>query len=244
MGGANVIGDVGKGNYIMPFPQRVKGGDIDGYHINGSLGLLYRYNINPFMGFRLNLSLARVGASDHIADEQYKLDRDKQFGNRIYEGSLVYEYNFLDINDDQYFAHSPYMFFGIGLANYQVAKYGLKTEQRDGQEEINSLVSISKRENSFVLPFGVGYKVKFLYNWVLSAEVGFRYTGKDNLDFNKPDFTNELLDKANALKQEGNYKLQDEIDKRIHGNLSNKDWYVLSGLTLTYTFGRPACYCY
>ena len=35
----------------------------------------------------------------------------------------------------------------------------------------------------------------------------------------------------------------DEYSKRVYGNTSNKDWYVLSGITLTYSFGRPACYC-
>ncbi|MEO9560182.1 MAG: DUF6089 family protein, partial [Nonlabens ulvanivorans] len=27
------------------------------------------------------------------------------------------------------------------------------------------------------------------------------------------------------------------------GNINNNDWYVFSGVTLTYAFGRKPCYC-
>ena len=28
-----------------------------------------------------------------------------------------------------------------------------------------------------------------------------------------------------------------------HGELYNNDWYVFTGLALSYTFGRQPCYC-
>lgn len=228
MGGANVIGDVGKGSYINPFP--VKQTANGSYFLNGSLGALYRFNFNPYMGLRANLSVSRVAAGDYVSGEQYKVDRKENFSNSIIEGSILYEYNFTDINDDQYFAHSPYIFFGVGLANYRHQIYDL--------DKNNKVVSVSKRENDFVIPFGVGYKVKFNYNWVISAETGFRYTGKDALDYNNPKFTDRLL-KAGQIDP----LIQSNIDNKIFGNISNNDWYVLTGLTLTYTFGRSACYC-
>jgi opacity protein-like surface antigen len=229
LGGANVIGDVGKGNYINPFPTKLESNGSQFFPI--SLGALYRFNFNPYMGLRANFSFSKVGASDHLSGEQYKRDRNASFKNEIVEGSVLFEYNFTDINEAQKLAHAPYLFFGVGLANFKSRYYDINEEQ-------TILYTKSERENKVVLPFGVGYKVKFNYNWVVSLETGFRYTGHDNLDYNNPRFTNELLQ---AGKDDP--KIQEIIDSKIYGDIKNKDWYVLTGLTLTYTFGRPACYC-
>ena len=32
-------------------------------------------------------------------------------------------------------------------------------------------------------------------------------------------------------------------DFKKFGNTNNKDWYVFTGFTLTYTFGNKPCYC-
>ena len=229
LGGANVIGDVGRGYYINPFPTRLDANRTILFPI--SFGGLYRFNLNPYMGLRANLSYSKVGASDHLVKEQYKLDRNANFKNEIIEGSVLFEYNFMPINEDQKFAHAPYLFFGVGIANFKSNYYDISKDK-------TNLESKFERLNKVVLPFGVGYKVKFNYNWVISLETGFRYTGHDNLDFNNPRFTDKLLE---AGKE--NEHIQEIIDSKTYGDIKNKDWYVLTGLTLTYTFGRPACYC-
>ncbi len=229
LGGANAIGDVGKGNYINPFPTKLS---KDGsYYFPVSIGALYRFNFNPYMGLRANFSYSRVGASDHLSGEQYKRDRNLNFTNNIVEGAVLFEYNFTDINENQKSANAPYIFFGVGLSSFKNRYYDINDEE-------TILYKKSERESKVVLPFGVGYKVKFNYNWVISLETGFRYTGSDGLDYNNPRFTDKLL-QAGALNPE----IQEKIDSKVYGNLSNKDWYVITGLTLTYTFGRPACYC-
>jgi hypothetical protein len=54
-------------------------------------------------------------------------------------------------------------------------------------------------------------------------EIGARYTFTDNLDGSNPKNKN-----FETLK---------------FGNLNSKDWYVFSGVTLTYTFGKNPCFC-
>ena len=90
LGGANVIGDVGRGYYINPFPTRLDANRTILFPI--SFGGLYRFNLNPYMGLRANLSYSKVGASDHLVKEQYKLDRNANFKNEIIEGSVLSEY--------------------------------------------------------------------------------------------------------------------------------------------------------
>lgn len=80
-------------------------------------------------------------------------------------------------------------------------------------------VYATKSTTSFAIPFGVGYKTKVLDNLVLAFEVRARYTFKDDLDFNYRD--GSFLD---------------------FGNPNSNDWYMLTGISLTYSFGRPPCY--
>ncbi|WP_372745303.1 DUF6089 family protein [Lutibacter sp.] len=72
---------------------------------------------------------------------------------------------------------------------------------------------------SFAIPFGLGYKTKLAYNLAIAAEIRARYTFVDDIDYNN--------DKFESLK---------------FGNPDSNDWYMLSGISLVYTFGRPPCY--
>lgn len=228
-GGANVIGDVGKASYINPFPTKT---EPDGkIFLPVSIGGLYRFNINPQMGFRANISYSKVGASDHRSKEQYKLDRKKSFRNNIVEGSVMFEYNFFSINDDQEKAQSPYIFIGLGA-------FSAKGKEYDYDADNDLIIEKTKYNTDLTIPFGVGYKVRFNYNWILSFETGVRYANVDYLDYN----TGKFSDRFNEAIADGTLP-KSEFDKRQFGNMSSKDWYVLSGITLTYSFGRPACYC-
>ena len=183
------------------------------------------------MGFRANISYSKVGASDHRSKEYYKLERNKNFRNNIVEGSLMFEYNFFNINDDQEKAQSPYIFVGVGA-------FSAKGKEYDYDGTNNVIIEKTKYNTDLTIPFGVGYKVRFNYNWILSFETGVRYTNVDYIDYNKGKFTQNFIDAvADGVVP------SDEYSKRVYGNTSNKDWYVLSGITLTYSFGRPACYC-
>jgi len=228
-GGSNVIGDVGKSTYINPFPTKTEvGGKI---FLPISIGGLYRFNINPQMGFRANISYSKVGASDHRAKEQYKIDRNKNFRNNIIEGSLLFEYNFFDVNSDQETAQSPYIFFGVGA-------FSAKQKNYDYDPDENVIIEKGKYKTGLSIPFGVGYKFRYNYNWILSIESGVRYTGIDYIDYNRGEFTDRFKESI----EDGTLP-RNEYNKRIYGNLSNKDWYVITGISLTYAFGRPACYC-
>lgn len=78
-------------------------------------------------------------------------------------------------------------------------------------------------KNTIAIPMILGIKSNISRRLVLAAEVGARYTFTDNLDGSNPK-----EDRFNALR---------------FGNLNNNDWYVFSGITLTYTFGEKPCYC-
>jgi hypothetical protein len=78
-------------------------------------------------------------------------------------------------------------------------------------------------ENSFAIPIVLGVKATVSRSLILALEIGARYTMTDNIDASNP-------------KNEGLKNLR-------FGNINNNDWYVFSGVTLTYTFGETPCYC-
>ncbi len=79
-----------------------------------------------------------------------------------------------------------------------------------------------KRVSSMVLPIGVGYKMKLAENISIALETSFRYTFKDVMDYNN-----------HAIVGDPEYTF---------GNPKSDDWYVFTGITITYAFGRPGCY--
>ena len=80
-----------------------------------------------------------------------------------------------------------------------------------------------KNTGSFAIPMTVGIKSNITPSLILAAEVGARYTLTDNIDGNNPENKN--------------------LESLRFGNINNNDWYVFSGVTLTYTFGNKPCYC-
>ncbi len=74
------------------------------------------------------------------------------------------------------------------------------------------------RNTTLAIPFGLGWKTKVYGNIAFAVEASFRYTFTDHLDYSTSEFS--------------------ELD---FAGTSN-DWYGFTGVSLVYTFGRPACF--
>ncbi|MDY8136667.1 DUF6089 family protein [Aquimarina sp. 2201CG5-10] len=87
--------------------------------------------------------------------------------------------------------------------------------------DANDQITAYKDQWSFAIPMVIGIKKSLGRDLVLGAEIGARYTFTDNLDGSSPD---------SSFGQE-------------FGNINNNDWYVFTGITLSFTWGRIPCYC-
>ncbi|NLP58622.1 DUF6089 family protein [Lutibacter sp. B1] len=76
-----------------------------------------------------------------------------------------------------------------------------------------------ENKTSFAIPFGIGYKTKIFTDFAIALELRARYTFEDDLDYNN-----------------------DKIESLTFGNPNSNDWYMLTGISIVYTFGRPPCY--
>lgn len=82
------------------------------------------------------------------------------------------------------------------------------------------------------IPMAIGFKMTAFDGFIIGAEIGVRYTFSDKIDGSVPG----ILTPSDV---------PDEPPTRVpYGNTNSNDWYVFSGITLTYTFGQKPCYCY
>lgn len=91
-------------------------------------------------------------------------------------------------------------------------------------------------------PFGVGLKYKFNYNWALSGEFTFRPTFSDQVDYSEIK-EKDIRVQSNLGEQETAVIVQNFMSQRNVGNINSKDWINSATVILSYSFGRPPCYC-
>ena len=194
LGTSNLVGDIGKTNYINPKPNHLSNLANEGIPFYGAI--MYRMNFNPYQSVRFRLAYNRISFDDRYAQELYRASRGLYGTNSVYEASAIFDYNFLPVNEEQKSMLSPYIFGGISGLMFNTTLEGNKF--------------------GFAIPFGAGLKYKFNYNWALFGEFMFRATNSDTLDYS---------------------------DEYNLGNLNSKDWMNSMSLGLSYSFGRPPCYC-
>lgn len=117
-------------------------------------------------------------------------------------------------------------FFNFNLFDYKkkLTPYvysGVSYFTYDALYIVSGATKTDATTRSLAIPMGIGLKSNIITNFIIGLEVGARYSFTDNIDGSNPK----------------NWKTLQ------FGNINNNDWYVFSGITLTYTFGNKACYC-
>ncbi|QOW12008.1 hypothetical protein Q73A0000_13710 [Kaistella flava (ex Peng et al. 2021)] len=267
LGMSNLVGDIGRTNYVL---QKPVFSNIADYGIPFYGNILYRMNFNPYQTVRLNLGYSHIQFIDTLAKEQYRRDRKLWGTNSIVEADLVFEYNFFPVNDEQRSLLSPYIFGGLGALLANTPQLIVENDFKRGAGgkaiapvtgdpnsfETNATYSSGKKL-TMAIPFGIGLKYKFNYNWALFGEFMFRPTFSDSIDYSvidessvKVTYNKDIAGtKTKSLLQESPFKemaeakVADLLKNRQIGNINSKDWVNSISIGLSYSFGRPPCYC-
>ena len=179
-----------------------------------ALGILYKWNRSPRHSWRASFTYAKIASKDIDSDMSARKQRGYEFENTIKELSLGMEFNFFDFNlHEPDFKITPYVYTGLSYFWYDEL-YINNGEGRTYKD---------KASGSLAIPMVVGLKAHVFENFVVGVEAGVRYSFTDNLDGSNPE--------DSAYQDLG------------FGNFESNDWYVFTGLTLTYTFGVKPCYC-
>lgn len=225
-GGTQFLGDVG--NYGPTLPQEFYA------------GAEFRYQFDEHYAIRVSGNYGKLSADDAYSSLDYRLDRNQAFRSSIFEGAMIFEFNFLPyITGSKIKNHSPYIFGGIGLITYnpqglyQGEWVDLQPLSTEGQgTSLSKLTPYNKA--SFSLPFGMGYRVSLGKDISMAFEVGFRPTATDYLD----DVSNQYVDPAQlaAIKGDAAGHFADRSistsDKTgtNRGNSLTNDWFIFSGI--------------
>ncbi|MDO4762760.1 MAG: DUF6089 family protein [Flavobacteriaceae bacterium] len=235
-GSSNLIGDIGRSDYIQLGSEGITRTPL-------MLGAFYKRNLNPYQGIKLSFSSHYVYFNDYKAKETYRNKRGIENSSNILEASLSFEYNFFPINNEiKNSMWSPYVFAGVSGILYNIPSTSYTVESSNNAYIISSKIQTLTNKYSLAIPFGVGMKYKFNYNWTIYGELSLRYTFTDNLDYNnientiyKVSYQNETENAKEAFKQ--------FIENNKAGNIHSKDWLNSVSIGISYSFGRPPCYC-
>tara|TARA_B110000967_G_scaffold202603_1_gene241769 strand:- start:514 stop:1203 length:690 start_codon:yes stop_codon:yes gene_type:complete len=177
-------------------------------------GGILKWNRSPRHSYRASLIYTTLSADDIDSNDPRRKLRGYSFSAGVLEASLGIEFNFLDFDLHTGVPMStPYIYTGISMINHPNFYFSS-----------TDLVSEKTRSNAFGIPITLGFKTTLTPHIIIALEVGARYTFSDNIDGSNPE--------SEGLKNIARF-----------GNFNNTDWYMFSGFTLTYTFGRKPCYC-
>ncbi len=181
-----------------------------------AFGGIFKWNKSSRYAWRASVIYGKFTADDSKSDMSYRQQRGYVITNSIFETSAGLEFNFVPYNLHKLGpAFTPYLYTGVTYFRYDYNYFDAGQVQ-----EINN----GQRDGSFAIPMTVGAKIRLNQFLILGAEIGARYTFTDNLDGSNPENTN----------------VDTQVDPAF-GNIFSNDWYVFSGLTLTYTFKRKPC---
>ena len=188
----------------------------------GDIGPEYYIYPNNFMGgviykWNMNPRISLRGTLTYVqigSDDADATNRARQVRAIRFKNSLK-----------EFAVGMEFNYFNYNLDNYkqtatpylllEIAAFNynvVTAELTSGQHQYSS-------KTSFAIPFGIGYKTKLFQDFAIALEIRARYTFEDDIDYNN-----------------------DQINSLTFGNPNSNDWYILSGISLVYTFGRPPCY--
>jgi opacity protein-like surface antigen len=178
---------------------------------------IFRYNLSRSISLKGQFLYTTYNGKDNNTNDPFFEYRNLSATGNLMEVSATAEYNFLEKasmvkNKDL----SPYLFGGIGYAFVTNKSYINQTPTKFSTP---------------VIPYGIGLKYRFKGPFSICAEFGTRYTLSDEFDLNYGDF---LGKKNNTAADAQQSKIQ-------YGDLTRKDQYYFTNITLTYTIFSLIC---
>ena len=236
LGGAVYEGDLSPTSYGDKFQM-----------IRPAGGIFFRQNFNRKIALRLSAQMARIMGDDKIEGRA----RNLSFQSNIMEFAAVLEYQLLGFDPVAGERFSPYLFAGAAYFHFNP-----ETEFDDRLIELQPLGTEGQRLpsnpgqdfyklNQLSVPMGGGIKYSLSSSFTIGLEFGARRTFTDYLDDVSGSYASyrELAEQRSPLAAQIADRTPeltggDPIDRRgdTRGNPSQKDWYFIGNLTISYNF--------
>jgi hypothetical protein len=180
-----------------------------------AIGAIFKWNRSERHSFRFSAIVAKAEGNDLDSDEERRQKRGYSFQNNIKELSVGMEYTFWEFNlNSGNPAAAPYLYTGLSYFLYEASYINATGTYRDYEQA-----------GSLAIPMVLGYKATISTKLIVALEIGARYSFTDDIDGSNP------------------VQNLEDIEDLKFGNQNNNDWYVFTGITFSFTFGRQPCYC-
>lgn len=215
--------------------------------IHPTVGAMFRYNLNDFLAFRLNLAHGTISGDDALADTPKRRARNIHFRTNIQDVAAMMEINLLRYNPLEGRNFTIYAMGGIGAfyfnpqALYQGEWIDLQPLGTEGQFLDGNTSSYRRLDLS--VPAGGGVKYALSGRLTIGLEVLGRLTFTDYLDDVSANYPNqgELIEQMGIIsanlsnrKDELPHNDPNPVDGRVRGNVDNNDHFFSGSVTLTY----------
>ena len=214
-----------------------------------AFGALVKRNFNGYWSAKMGFVSGKIQGNDAKSSNAYQRDRNLSFRSDIKELSLQAEFNLFNylpglLPGFGAKRFSPYLFTGVSAVTFNPV-----TDYQGNEIELQPLQTeaVDYKKYAISVPYGAGVKYNLTGNWNIIGEIGYRTAFTDYMDDlsgRYPDFTvnppvDAVLSPAlsdRSLSQSGsrNPGLQ-------RGDFRNKDTYMFTLISLTYTFVSTKC---
>lgn len=178
-----------------------------------AIGLVYKFNHNPRIAYRATFTSTLLRANDANSNNDVRKSFNNSFKKNLSEITAGIEFNFFEYNlASRSQTRTPYFILELAAFQYNAAK---------SEAPLGGVNYETKR--NIAIPFGLGYKTRLFGKFAFAIETRIRYTFTDDID-------------------DGLFKKNTSTTNAKFNNPLTNDWYMFTGASLVYTFGRPPCY--
>jgi opacity protein-like surface antigen len=208
-----------------------------------------QYNTSPWFSLRWQGGYGRISGSDEYSSRSYANLRNLSFTSDIYEGSMLLVWNLTGFDAKRMRRpFSPYLFGGVSVFNFNPRAYyqGQWVELQPLGTEGQGTSAFPERDpyalTQVGLPIGGGLRIALTEQWTMGIEVKFTKTWTDYLDDVSTTYVaQEVLIAENGLlawnlsNRTGEYLNTEPLDwdeTVQRGDPSDKDWFIMTGITV------------
>jgi hypothetical protein len=217
-------------------------------------GMFLKKNVNQFFSHSINILEGEISGNDKNFKNQ-KI-RNLSFQSSITELSYQLDFNFFPfsfgLNHKDF---TPYVFSGLALFYFNPqAIYDGKVVDLNKLDTEGKVASNQKKNGysqvQLSIPLGGGFKYSLNDKFIIGFNVGFRSAFTDYLD----DVSTTYYDKSILLQKKGNIAValsdrsgelsanQIGFNGKQRGRSDMRDWYIFSGIFISYKIRDSVCF--
>ena len=162
-----------------------------------ALGIAIRNNLNKRWAIRTGLTYGNIEAFDSDSKDAWQQNRNLNFRNRFFEGSVIAELNFFNYQINSKHNISPYLFLGAAVFRmnpegmYNGYWHPLQPAGTEGQGMAGK--DALYKTTGFTMPMGAGLKCNIKGLLGFSLEWGMRKTYTDYFDDISATYVNPTM---------------------------------------------------